>query len=264
MKSERRHELTTNELADWIARLPDWFSQNRGTVIIVAAVIAALIAYTIFYYGFYNRGGQKQQPQITRLMEQLGANRVLVLEGKQKGLGISNSFFTIADSLQTAARQTKNPTLSAMAMIKRAEALRAELHYRSSPAEPDIRKAQLLKAEGIYKKALEKAKAGGNPTVSAMAQYGVGLCLEGMGQFTEAADIYTKIAKSPTYDGTLYKKRAQMRLEILPQIQKKVYLLPPSPAKASNNIHKATPVPVTAVPVKKNTANTSANANTVK
>ena len=47
MKSERRHELQTNELADWISNFPQWFQDNLATVIVGAVVVVGLIAYTI-------------------------------------------------------------------------------------------------------------------------------------------------------------------------------------------------------------------------
>src|SRR4030042_1051622 len=37
MKSDHRHELKTNELADWMAHTPEWGHQNRNSIIGVAA-----------------------------------------------------------------------------------------------------------------------------------------------------------------------------------------------------------------------------------
>ncbi len=31
MKAEHRHELKTNELADWIVHFPQWFKENQTT-----------------------------------------------------------------------------------------------------------------------------------------------------------------------------------------------------------------------------------------
>jgi len=220
MKSERRHELATNELADWIANFPQWFNENLTTIIVGAVVVVGLIAYTIFYYHRESRVWDQKDAQIAATLDQLNSQKQTVLEGKQKGLGTSDIFINIASNYQTAADETQNQTLSALAMIKRAEAFRTELHYRSKAAEPDVRNFQLQQARKIYEQALEKTK--GDPTVAAMAEYGIALCLEDMGDFTGAKTIYDKIAQADEYKGTLYSARAQLRANTLSDSQETV------------------------------------------
>ena len=98
-------------------------------------------------------------------------------------------------------------------MIKRAEALRAELHYRPKIAEPDVQKYQLEQAKNIYEQALEKAK--GEPEIAAMAEYGIALCLEDMGDFEGAQKLYEKIADSAEYQGSSFQARAKFRVQTL-------------------------------------------------
>ena len=43
MKSEHRHELKTNELADWIAHVPDFVRNNLRTIIGVSLIIIAIL-----------------------------------------------------------------------------------------------------------------------------------------------------------------------------------------------------------------------------
>ena len=51
MDTEHRHELKTNELADWLANLPQWAKENTGTIAYVAIVIiiVAVVAYMKYY-----------------------------------------------------------------------------------------------------------------------------------------------------------------------------------------------------------------------
>ena len=49
MKSEHRHELKTNELAEWIAHLPQWTRENLRTIIYVS-VVAVLVIGSSFWY----------------------------------------------------------------------------------------------------------------------------------------------------------------------------------------------------------------------
>ncbi len=223
MKSERRHELATNELADWIANFPKWFNDNLTTIIIGVVVVVGLSAYTIFYYSRESRVWDKKEAQIASMLDQLSWQKRTVLEGKQKGVGASDIFINMASGYQLAAEDTQNQPLSALAMIKRAEALRTELHYRPKPAEQDVRKYQLQQAMKIYEQALEKAK--GVPTTAAMAEYGKALCLEDMGDFAKAKAAYEKIAQADEYKGTLYQARAQLRLSTLSDNQGTVVLV---------------------------------------
>ena len=41
MKSDHRHELKTNELAEWLGNLPEWTKENFVTIIIALAPFVA-------------------------------------------------------------------------------------------------------------------------------------------------------------------------------------------------------------------------------
>lgn len=220
MKSERRHELATNELAEWIVNFPAWFKENLVTVIIGVIVVLALIAYSIFFYTRENRLWNDKNAQATMVLEQLGMAKQTVAQGKNQNMNVSDLFLNTASALQNAASETDNPNLSALAMVKRAEALRTELHYRATPAEQDVAKFQLQQAQKIYEQAIEKAKS--DPEISAMAQFGLGLCFEDMGSFDEAKKAYEKIVQDPAYKGTTYQSRAKTRIDTMSDNERKV------------------------------------------
>jgi len=221
MKSEHRHELKTNELADWIVHFPQWIKENQTTVIVGAIIAAGLIAYTVFFYSRQGRVWEQEQVLTTALLEQLVWQKETVLRGKVQGMGVSDIFLNTAGSLSAAAGETENPLLSALAMIKRAETLRAELHYRPKVAEPDVRKYQLEQARSIYEQAREKAK--GEPDIAAMAEYGIALCLEDTGDFEGAQKLYEKIADSAEYQGSSFAARAKFRAKTLSDHKEKVF-----------------------------------------
>jgi tetratricopeptide (TPR) repeat protein len=221
MKAERRHELATNELADWFVHFPQWFEENKTTIIVGTIVVLGLIAYTIFFYSRQSRVWEQKQEMATAMFEQLAFQKQTVLQGRVQGLGVSDIFLNTAGGLSVAAEEAENPLMAALAMIKRAEALRTELHYRPKPAEQDVQKYQLEQAKSIYEQALEKAK--GNPDLSAMAQYGIGLCLEDMGDFEGAAKVYEKIASSAEYQGSSFVLRAKFRRQTLDDYKGKIF-----------------------------------------
>ncbi|MBA7624503.1 hypothetical protein ES703_31912 [subsurface metagenome] len=43
MKSKHRHDLKTNELAEWIGNLPQWARENHRTIIYVSVVAVLVI-----------------------------------------------------------------------------------------------------------------------------------------------------------------------------------------------------------------------------
>jgi tetratricopeptide (TPR) repeat protein len=227
MKSERRHELATNELADWVVHFPQWFRENQTTVIATAIIVVGLIVYTIFFYSRRSRAEEQKESMAVTILDQLSWQKETVLEGKVQGLGVSDVFLGMAGSLGNVAVETENPVLSALAMIKRAEALRTELHYRSSIAEPDVRKNQLEQAAKIYEQAMEKAK--GQPAIAAMAEYGIALCLEDMRNFAEAEKLYNKIAASVEYQSSSFPVRAELRLKTLEDKKEKVLFVQTEP-----------------------------------
>lgn len=222
MDSERRHELATNELADWIVNFPKWFKENMTTVIIGVVVVIALIAYTIFYYGREKQVWNEKNAMVTATIEQLTMHKQMVVQGKTQGMGVSDLFQTTANALKTSASETDNQVLSALAMVKQAEALRTDLHYRLTAAEPDVRKFQFQQAQKVYEEALTKAKS--DPQIAAMAQYGIGLCLEEVGDFDGAKKAYQAIIDEPRYKGTTYQERASVRVNVMSDNQRQVVL----------------------------------------
>lgn len=210
MKSERRHELATNELADWIANFPQWLKENRTTVIVGVVVVVGLIAYTIFFYGMQGKAGQEKNTQAAAVLEQLNMQKMTVLQGKAEGLGVSDLFLNTAGSLEAVATESNNKNFVALATIKRAEALRSELHYRSEVAEKDYQASQLGQAKKLYEDALAKTDVA---MIKAMAEYGIGLCLEDSGDFDGAKTVYQKIADANEYQGTTFAERAKQRIE---------------------------------------------------
>ena len=85
MKAERRHELATNELADWIVHFPQWFKENKTTIIVGAIIVAGLIAYTIFFYSRQGQAWEQKQALTTALLEQLPGKKRPCCKAKCRG-----------------------------------------------------------------------------------------------------------------------------------------------------------------------------------
>jgi len=223
MKSDHRHELKTNELAEWLRNLPEWTKENLVTIIIVVAVIAA--AGGVYGWSVYSKNVvlAREQAEFTNLINQIPGGKMQILQG-QESQGRDFSFLLLqpANNLQSFAQKTKHERMAAMALIKRAEALRAELHYGSVDKQYLI--SQINLAKESYNQALEKCRT--IPSLAAKARFGLGLCEEELGNFDDARAIYEDIAENPDYAHTLAAVQAQRRLEVMTDYRQEIAFQP--------------------------------------
>lgn len=223
MKSDHRHELKTNELADWLSHLPEWTKENLITIVIVAAAVIA--AGVIYGWRFYSKNvvQAQEQAEFTTLINQVSSGKMQILQGQQEqGRDWSFVLLQPANTLQSFAQNTSNERMAALALIKRAEALRAELHYGNVEEQYLINQTNLAKAS--YAEALEKSPA--NPSLAAAAKFGMGLCEEELGNFEQAKAIYQDIAGNSDFENTLARIRAKRRLETMADYQQKIAFKP--------------------------------------
>jgi len=235
MKSEHRHELKTNELAEWIANLPQWAKKNLKMIIYVSIVVV-LVAGAAFikWYG-KNVQSAREQLEFTDLIARLPMSKSQIIQAQTRGIDYSYTLIQIAKSLQTTAQTAKNDDMAALALIKRAQILRMELHYRLDTANKQELEATINRAKAAYTKALKKSSS--NPTLTAMAKFGLGLCEEELGNFDKARQIYQEIATNADFEATTAAVQAKLRLETMADYRQKV-------------VFKASPKPVPLPPVK--------------
>ena len=220
MKPKHRHELKTNELAEWLSNLPQWTKKNLRTIIYVSVPVV-LVAGLYSYYRYQKDVvSVRKQIELTTLITQLPQNKMQILRSQVQGFDSSYMLLQTADSLQAAAQNADDDQMAALALIKKAEVLRAELHYRlGTVAEQEVI-AQINKAKTSYTEAL--GKASGNRSLMAAAKFGLGLCEEELGNFEEAEQIYRQTSTNPDFEGTAAAVQAKLRLETMSDYQKKV------------------------------------------
>jgi tetratricopeptide (TPR) repeat protein len=205
MDSEHRHELKTNELADGISKIPSIIKKNYMQIIGVGLIIAAILFSGPVKRHFENK-------KLARQAEASVAIRNLQISKGQAIQSQSESpLITSASELEIVAGEAKEADLAATAYIKRAEALRASLHYGAEDAEAEVVASRIADAQKAYEQAI--AKAGDNVTLSAKAQYGLGLCAEELADYDGAKVIYKKIIDTGDYAATVFPTQAQVRLD---------------------------------------------------
>ncbi|MBN1817328.1 MAG: hypothetical protein JW828_08195 [Sedimentisphaerales bacterium] len=214
MDSEHRHELKSNELADWIAHAPEFF-QTHGKWI--AGVILLVIAAIAIKFGIDTKKETSfaEKTAAAGLIESLGREKLLatrVEEGKNNAEGIS----TAAENLGKTADSLTHKALAAMALIKKGDMIRSELHYRGIEVSQDAIAKAVNEAHQAYQQAMELAKGAPNEIkLTGMARFGQGLCAEERGQFDQAAAIYKEISDNPALAATVLPTQAGLRLQYM-------------------------------------------------
>ena len=220
MKSEHRHELKTNELAEWIANLPQWARENRLTIIYVAVLIVVVAGYSVWYYYKKNVVALNRQYQLTNLIRQLDQNKPQIIRAQTQGFDTSYNLLQIADSLRGFSQEEQNTKMTALALIKQAEALRTELHYRKESIRDQDLVDQVNRAKDTYNRAIEMTSD--NPSLLAAAKFGLGLCEEELGNGEQAAKIYNDISDDPSLNFTTSAAAAKRRLSLIDDYQQKI------------------------------------------
>ncbi len=226
MKSEHRHELKTNELAQLIAKAPQWAKDNRTTIIYVSVFVVLLVAYSFWFNYKKNVTTTRDQIQLTGLVNQLNRSKSNILTSQSQGFDSSYNLLQIAQSFQDFAGNTKNNNMAALALIKRAEALRMELHYRMETVEKANLTTQINDAKQSYTQAIEKAPT--DPALIAAARFGLGLCEEELGNFEQAKQIYTQIVEDPALAGTTAVASADWRIKVMDDYKTEVVFKAPA------------------------------------
>lgn len=232
MKAEHRHELKTNELVEWLINLPQWAKENLTTIIGVVVVLVVAGGFYIWKVYTKNVIAARKQLQFTNLIGQVSADKMQIVGAQAEGKDLSFILLQPAENLKNLAQSANTGEMAALALIKRAEALRAEMHYRLDPIGPQELTAQVGQAKNSYTEAIEKAA--GNPTLVAAAKFGIGLCEEELGNFEKAAQIYREVAENTDFQNTVACAAAKFRLETMADY-KQTPVIKPSPKPVASS-----------------------------
>lgn len=220
MKAQHRHELKTNELAQWLTNLPQWTQKNIKPIIYISVVTVVAIAAVLIKWYYTKEEISRKLVEFTNTVSLLEPAKGRVIADLNRGIDTSFNLLQMAKELRTVAQNTKDKNLSALALIKDAEALRTELHYRPEIINKQDATAQITEAMNAYNQAMEKAKD--NPTLAAEANLGLGLCEEELGNFENAKKIYRQIINEPKFEATTAAVAAKLRLKIMNEFKQPV------------------------------------------
>jgi len=253
MRPDHRHELKTNELAEWLSNLPQWTRENRTFIILVLAVI--IVVAFLYIQRIHSKNiATRKQLELTNLAGQLLRGKMQILQAQRKGKDLSFILLQPAENLRIFAENTNDDQMAAFALIKQAEALQAELLYRMGTMPEQEKATQINRAKDSYTKALERCLT--NPSLMAVAKFGLGLCEEELGNFEVAEQIYRDITANPDFEGAVAAVQAKLRLETITDYKQKIVFRPaPKPKPAAPAQPPTQPKPVdTNLPIDINSA----------
>lgn len=232
MKAEHRHELKTNELAAWLGNIPSWANQNLRTLIYVGVVVILVLASFIYYSYQKTAGAKREQDNLAAIISQLPQQKIFIAQKQLENQDNGYVLFQVIDELDSIAKNTSNDAIAAVALIKNAEVLRTELHFRFGAISQQDIATQIGKAKDYYNKALDiYIKRSPNPTLEAIAKIGLGLCDEELNDPNEARKLFEEVATNSAYEGTAAAAAAKQRLVAMDSFTGTIVLKPmPKPA----------------------------------
>ncbi len=218
MDAEHRHELKQNDLIEWITHFPEYARENYMQMIGVVLILLGLLSWLFWpsFKGSVDNSKLEKQARVTQALEQVfGSKRASVRDGAEAS-AVADSLLVTASNLKFEAGQAKDPIAKALILIKRGEALRSELHYRSGMQDDAVAVSQIQQAMAAYDAAISSASGQtGGAGLVAMATYGLGLCSEEVGDFVKAEEIYKSIIANAEFEGTVFPTQAGNRIAAL-------------------------------------------------
>jgi predicted negative regulator of RcsB-dependent stress response len=212
MKSERRHELQQNSLAEELGQIQG-FLQKHGTklswgLLIVAAVVLGVV--------MLNRRSQSQQVDTQMRYDQLKRQAIFIDEKNSPELIAGFTGLAGQDTVRWIAADS----LLELGRIHANTALQAE-----EPAEVDSALARALQS---YQQVLGRFED--LPAMAAAARVGLGKIAEGQGQLDKAREHYQAVVDSPQMEGYPVYYHARDALATLNGYQNPVALATTQPA----------------------------------
>jgi len=208
MKHSRRHELRTNELAESLTQLKEWFTVYGNYVIGGAAVVLLILGGGLYY----------SRSQATQMEQNWSEYRNIDREFAQIAAAMLRN--PIIDPGQKEKLQACFPRMEALASTAGTEAVTCEawrwigeqrLLYATMLMDPSQINDNLDRAATAYQRAASSAP---DRTFDVLAaRFGLATVYEDKGQFDQARKIYHEIADNKDGEISVLRQLAADKLE---------------------------------------------------
>jgi len=237
MRSEERHKLKTNELADSLVGLRDWVKNNASQVVGGIMIIAAVIIAVQWWFNSRAQGVQRhavnlqQQLLSVERLQSNAASQAQDPDDKENTILLTTGYNIDAETAamgQLAKKGNKNG-LGATALLAQADAFRSELMFSTEPLDDAAREDILTQASKLYEKAFTEAP--NSAYAVGYGHLGLGLVAEDRGDMDAARKQYETILshKDGLLAGTVWPGHARQRLKVLEDIAGELITFPEAP-----------------------------------
>jgi len=209
MKSERRHELHQNDLAQGLGKVADWVKKHINQL--TAVILGVAIIFVAWVW----------------ISRHLSSRQDEVYENYRAALMQNASTSDQISLLEKVADQDRNKFLAAAANLNLADLYAVQVTIGTGKLDSDQNKDSLTKATAYYKTVVDKY--GDQKPMVAMAYVGLGTLAEDAGQWDEAKAMYEK-AQSTAPEGYPVLYRAKQALARLDQVKVPVILATTMPS----------------------------------
>ncbi len=216
MKSQRRHDLQTNTLADNLAETLEYLKTQY--LLIVVGIVAVLLIIGGIWYWQYAAAARRAQ----------GWQDMLALVGTT-----SREDPQYIDKLEEVAASARDPNLRAMAYAQVGNELLGQAVFGGEPAE-QVQKLQ-DRAKAAFNASLSTSAK--SPEAGAISRLGLAAIAADNGDATAAREYYEAVRSNPNLTGMPYPAQASAGLAALDAAAK----LPPLAASSQPAAAEAAP-----------------------
>jgi hypothetical protein len=227
MKSEERHKLKSNELAQSIMELPDYFrKQGKKWITLLVVVLVVLVGLTVFRSSRLAAQEQRSSRLQNLVVESKKIQRQAI-ESAQSGAAsddflvdsFDDSAGPLANELANLAQESSGKPVKKTALLQRARLLRSQLFYTNSPISPAKKQELLSQVESIYQSVLLNYSH--DVIASGSAQIGLALVAEDRLQWDQARQAYQAILDEAEgkWSGTIFPSQASLRLQAIGELE---------------------------------------------
>ncbi|HVT90613.1 MAG TPA: hypothetical protein VHD56_17290 [Tepidisphaeraceae bacterium] len=235
MKGERRHELQTNSLSQFLTDLPLYLRFHANKFLLGFIVLCAIFLLVRYRMSAAQQAREAAHTSIGSAL--VGIEQLKRVDQTQAtDMGRLQERKKIADQIRAAIDQILNTTSDSSDTVLRADALvaKGDLYWTianlppldsaaTQPAASGMPSATdaLQTAEDSYDQVLKNYDSQKIPKASAL--FGLAAIEENRGNWDKATALYNTILADSALSG-LFREIATQRISIIPQIQKPVYL----------------------------------------
>jgi len=238
MKAQERHRLKSNELAESIKGLPQYWQEHGTRIMIWAAVILIVLVGSLWWRNSRIAAAQAKRTKLLSLVMQ---KNTMQLQAAQAAKGDDQDQFAgqptpqlaaLVGPLATLADDAAGSGLGATALLQQAEAIRADLLISNQMISDESKRQLCQRAADVYQKVLRQY--GNDPIAAGSAHIGLALIAEDMASWDKAKEIYQQIVSQADgkLAGTIYPQLAKQRLVLLDDISEPIEFPMVAPVQA--------------------------------